>query len=119
MKFILLILILSVTNASGQIDTIRLDTLPVYVKVNRCTTWNYYHSNGVLLWRDAEYNTSLVPPNGYMEQSVNMKPNYSIVKGYCVRRLFKDGSMKEIIAWLDASKVEIKNRWIEPFLNLR
>ena len=116
MKKTITILLLIITTNYGysQIDTLKLDTLPAYVKVNRCLQWNYYHEDGTLLWANAEYNTALVPLNGYMAQSINMTPNNEIIKGYCSVRYYSNGKIKEIIAWLDANKKEIKNRWVEP-----
>ena len=115
MKTILTITFLLFIKLSiGQIDSTRLDTLPAYVKVNRCLQWNYYHEDGTLLWANAEYNTALVPLNGYMAQSINMNPNNEIIKGFCSVRYYPNGKIKEIISWLDANKKEIKNRWVEP-----
>lgn len=121
MKRILIILTLIVftKKSTAQIDSTKLDTIAAFVKVNRCLKWNYYHANGVLLWGSAEYDTSLVPPNGYMAQAVNMKPQNEIINGYAVLRFYRDGSPKEILSWLDGNKKKITNRLVEPMLTRR
>lgn len=121
MKLILTILTVFIFTSSVycQIDTLKLDTVPAFVKVNKCLTWNYYHANGVLLWGGAEYDPALVPTNGYMTQSINLKPNYEVIKGFAVIRNYSDGSMKEVTGWLDNKKKKITNRWVDPILTLR
>lgn len=107
--------------ATAQIDSTKIDTIKLFIKtLDTAHYWNYYHADSVLLWRDVkEYDPMLIPVGGYAVQGEYVNPNFIMVKGFAVISWNKQGEMVAIMRWLDNKKKDIKNRWIDPIINLR
>jgi hypothetical protein len=116
----IVILLFITTNAVAQLDTTRLDTIRAFVHaLDTSHYWNYYKANGVIAWRDVkEYNIALIPAGGTAVMGGYVNPYYSIINGFGVIRSDTVGRIK-IVTWLDATKKEIKNKWVSPDLIIR
>lgn len=123
MKTVITILILIITTnySYSQIDSTKLDTIRVFVHViDTIHYYDYYNANGVVLWKNVKgYDQSLIPNGGYFIQGKEVNPAFSIINGFGVIRWNKEGKMVAVEKWLDATKKEIKNKWVAPELILR
>ena len=104
-----------VLTGKSQCDTGTIK-IPLYFHVtDTAHYWNYYNSNGVILWRNVnEYNVSLIPVGGYIGNGDYLKQPY-IVKGFGVFRVKTDCSL-DLIKRLDVNDkdIEIKGRIVNP-----
>lgn len=120
-KLMILLFIILSNLVNAQIDSTKLDTVRLFIKTLDTTHyWNYYHADSVLLWGYVkEYDPLLIPVGGYAVQGDYVNPNFIMVKGFGVIRWNKEGQMVAVLRWLDNKKKDIKNKFIDPIINLR
>ena len=121
-KILTILLLIITTNFSySQIDSTKLDTIRLYVHaLDTVHYYNYYNSNGVLAWGNVKgYDATLIPSGGYVVMGNYVNSVYSIINGYGVIRWTTTGKLDEVIKWLDATKKEIKDKWVSPELIIR
>lgn len=85
--------------------------------------YNYYHGNGVLLWKDVKgYDATLIPKDsGYAVFTGFVNPYYTMVEGFAALRNYREVKngieycYTEAIFYMDKSYKKITKRFITPY----